>query len=295
MRIQATLTTSESKKLIAKGVSQIPSLKKALEEGLVAIHPSSTTYFLLEELTGIKPEGVWICGAVFPKGMCISYERQQTTYLRPIEHPKTYDPEEFLHTWVLERGVFQTGIPLRIILGKMGKNDVYIKGANAIDIEGRVGVLYASKGAGTIGKVIMASRRKKFLIILPVGVEKMIPDSIFKAAKTASREKTEIAMGIPVGLIPVSGQVVTEVEAITLISGAEAVVISCGGLAGAEGATTLVIKGAEEKVRKALKVIQTCKGATLPFIKHTDCSVCFYPTCHYREKKITKEEQIVQE
>lgn len=294
VRIQVTLTTVESKKLIAKGVSQISSLKEALEKGLVVIHPSSTTYFLLEELTGIKPEGVWVCGAIFPKGMCISYERQQTAYLKPIELQKKSDPGEFLHTWVLERGVFKTGIPLKIILGKMTKNDVYIKGANAIDRDGRVGVLYASKGGGTIAKVISESKKKGFHIILPVGVEKLIPGSLFDAVKAASRKRTEFAMGIPVGLIPVSGQVVTEVEAIGLISDAKAVVVACGGLAGAEGATTLVIIDTEKKVRKAFEAIQACKGATLPPIHPTDCSICFYPTCHYRGKRITKEGLITQ-
>ena len=288
MRAQVTLTPAEAKKLLAKGVASMPIVRKALKKGMVVIHPGSTSLFLVEELTGKMPEGVWVCGTVFPKGMCVSYERQQSTYLKAPDPGKKHDPGQFPFTWVLEKGGFQTGIPLRSILDKMGHEDVYVKGANAIDPEGRVGVLYASRAAGTIAKVIAASKRKGFPILLPIGLEKLIPGSLLKAAKTASRERTDIAMGIPVGLIPVPGQAVTEVLAIHLLSGAEAVVISAGGLAGAEGATTLVIQGTAEKVNRALEVIRRCKGATLPPVHPTDCSICFYPTCHYRGKNVNE-------
>ena len=178
MRAQVTLTPAEAKKLLAKGVASMPIVRKALKKGMVVIHPGSTSLFLVEELTGKMPEGVWVCGTVFPKGMCVSYERQQSTYLKAPDPGKKHDPGQFPFTWVLEKGGFQTGIPLRSILDKMGHEDVYVKGANAIDPEGRVGVLYASRAAGTIAKVIAASKRKGFPILLPIGLEKLIPGSL---------------------------------------------------------------------------------------------------------------------
>ena len=293
MRAQVTLTPTESKKLLAKAIASMLVVRRALQKGLVVIHPSSSSLFLVEELTGKRPESVWVCGMVLPKGMCVSYERQQSTYLKPPDPGKKHDPGRFPFTWVLEKGVFQTGTPLRSILDKMGKEDVYIKGANAIDPEGRVGVLYASRAAGTIAKVIAASRRKGFPILLPIGLEKLIPGPLRTAAKAASRERTDVAMGIPVGLIPVPGQAITEIKAIQLLSGAEAVVISSGGLAGAEGATTMVLQGTAEKVNRALEVIRSCKGATLPIVRPPDCFVCFFPTCHYRGKNVNEAGAVV--
>ncbi len=293
MRALVTLTPTESKKLLAKAIAAMPKVRKALEKGMVALHPSSSTFFILEELTGKQPEGLWVCGIVFPKGMCISYERQQSTYLRPPDPGKKHDPGQFPFTWVLKKGLFSKGTALKSVLDDMGSEDVYIKGANAIDPEGRVGVLYASRGAGTIAKVISASRRKGFQILLPIGFEKLIPGSLLKAAKATSRERTDMAMGIPVGLIIVPGQAVTEIKAIQLISGAEAVVVSSGGLAGAEGATTLVIQGTPKRVNQAIKVIQSCKGATLPSVHPTNCSACFYPTCHYRGKNVNAAGEVV--
>jgi len=280
MRAQVTLTPSESKKLLAKAMAAMPLMRKARQKGLIVIHPSSTTLFLVEELLGKRPEGMWVSGLVLPKGMCISRERQ---HLGPLHSTGgDHDVGKFAFAWVLEEGVYREGLPLGPLLNRMGKDDVYVKGANAIDPEGKAGVLYASSGAGTIGKVIVASRRKRFAILLPIGLEKLIPTPIAQAAKVASRENTDVAMGIPVGLIPVPGKVVTEVEAIDILSEAKAFVVAAGGLGGAEGAVTLVIRGPNEKVNRALQIIKDVKGATLPEVFPTDCASCWYPTCHLR-------------
>jgi hypothetical protein len=283
MRAQVTLTPTESKKLIAKAITAMDLLKKARKHGMVVIHPSSTTLFLLEELTGNRPEGVWVCGVVLPKGMCISRELQESQFHGRLAKEQRSDLGQFPFSWVLENGEYRTSLPLASVLDRMGRGDVYIKGANAIDPDGKVGVLYASEGAGTIGKVIAASRRKGFAILLPIGLEKVIPTPIAQAAKAASRKRTDAAMGIPVGVIPVPGKAVTEVEAIDLLSGARAVAVAAGGLGGAEGSVTLVIQGPEGKVNRALQVAREVKGAALPEVLPTDCASCCYPTCHFRK------------
>ena len=283
MRAQVTLTPTESKKLIAKGIAAMDLLKKARKHGMVVIHPSSTTLFLLEELTGTRPEGVWVCGVVLPKGMCISRELQESQFQGRLAKEQRSDLGQFPFSWVLENGEYRTSLPLASVLDRMGRGDVYIKGANAIDPDGKVGVLYASERAGTIGKVIAASRRKGFAILLPIGLEKVIPTPIAQAAKAASRERTDAAMGIPVGLIPVPGKAVSEVEAIDFLSGARAVAVAAGGLGGAEGSVTLVIQGPEGKVNRALQIAREVKGATLPEVLPTDCASCCYPTCHFRK------------
>lgn len=282
MRAQVTLTPSESKKLLSKAIAAMKPIQEAKEKGLIVIHPSSTTIFLVEELIGKRPEGPWVFGVTFPKGMCISWELQQRSYLSLPDPGRGHDVGKFPFSWVLEKGTFKTMLPLDSLLDRMGEEDVYVKGANAVDAEGKAGVLYASLAAGTIGRVLSASKRKGFTILLPIGLEKLIPTPIDKAARAASREKTDAAMGIPVGLIPVLGEVVTEVEAIGILTGAEAVPVAAGGLGGAEGSVTLVIQGTEERVNRALQVVKSVKGAALPEVHPTDCSSCYYPTCHLR-------------
>jgi hypothetical protein len=61
----------------------------------------------------------------------------------------------------------------------MGPKDVYIKGVNAIDPQGKVGVLIGNKvEGGTIGRIMAAQKKIGFTIIYPVGLEKLIPISI---------------------------------------------------------------------------------------------------------------------
>lgn len=59
-------------------------------------------------------------------------------------------------------------------------------------------------------------------------------------------------MGMPVGLLPINGIVVTELEAVKILSGAGAVQIGAGGIMGAEGAITIVVEGKRNKLRKQL-------------------------------------------
>jgi hypothetical protein len=281
MRAQVTLTPTESKKLLAKALAGMAPIKRALERGLVVIHPSSTTIFLVEELTGKRPKGLWACGVIVPEGTCFSRERRDQREQEAIESKKkTRGPGHFPFSWVLEKGSFQTGLLLSSILDKMGTEDVYIKGANAIDPQGKVGVLYAAPAAGSIGMVGRVSKRIGFAIYLPIGLEKLIPTPIENATKFASRTKTDLAMGTPVGLIHVSGEVVTEVEAIHILSGAEAVAVAAGGLGGAEGSLTLVIKGPKEKVSRSFQILKDVKGAKLPKIYPTECEACPYIICH---------------
>lgn len=55
MLAQVVLTPAESKKLIAKAVAKLDVVKQAAADGMIVLHPSSSTYFIFEELTGVKP------------------------------------------------------------------------------------------------------------------------------------------------------------------------------------------------------------------------------------------------
>ena len=51
-KILITLTSSESKRLIAKYVSQMPMVKKTMAEGILNLQLSTTNGFIYEELSG---------------------------------------------------------------------------------------------------------------------------------------------------------------------------------------------------------------------------------------------------
>ena len=169
MRAQVVLTPAESKKLISKAVLQMEPVKKALRDGLLVVHPSTSTYFILEELLGESPGGVQVVGIVVPRGTCISGRAlDATTYRVPGKTGAQYSANH----WTFRQGKPERGAYLIDTLNEMKPGDVYIKGANALDTEGKAGVLLAQRDGGTIGRTIGASRRNGFQIIVPIGLDR---------------------------------------------------------------------------------------------------------------------------
>jgi len=57
MRIQITLTVHEAKRIIAKGIAELPAVKAALETGSIFLKGGTTVSAVCEELTG-KPMNI---------------------------------------------------------------------------------------------------------------------------------------------------------------------------------------------------------------------------------------------
>jgi hypothetical protein len=279
MRAQVVLTTAESKKLIAKAVARLDIVRRAAEEGTVALHPSSSTYFIVEELTGAIPKtNHWVCGVVAPRGMCVEMAMVLGDGYSPKE--VSADPGDLRGTWIIEKGRLSAEEKLSSLLSRMGPSDIYIKGVNAVDPEGNVGILFGQEGS--YGYIQSARRKRKFTIVYPAGLEKLIPVPIREAAREAKPGACEYGMGMPVGLFPCpAGVTVDEVRAIEILSGARAIPIAAGGLGGAEGAVTLVIRGEDDRVRTALGFVEESKGARLPELRLCHCEACPVPDCRF--------------
>lgn len=262
VRSQVTLTTCESKRLIAKAVIKTPMFDQAFRNGKIIIHPSSTTYFILKELNINLPDQIWIFGLITPDG---AYREKKSQARNGV----LKDPYEFMHSWVLENGNLQEKKTLKEILESMGPEDVYIKGANALDFDKIPAVLIGNKGGGTISRVIYYSKKRNFKILVPIGLEKLIPCSISVVSKEAKFGKMDFSMGMPCSLLPIrNSYVITEIEAINILSNATAFPIASGGLVGAEGAITLVIKGRNEQIKLINNYINGIKGTKLPQIEY---------------------------
>jgi len=289
MKTEAVLIPDESKKFIIKALLALKSVKTALKKGLVVAHPSSTTSFLYEALTGRFPGAgeQWVAGVILPRGLCAS--RHVIENMAANRKRKT-DPLDLMSAWVFKRGQLQEKMRLGDILDQMSIDDIYIKGPNAIDPNGNMGVLYANPagGGGTIGLVISRARKSKFQMLFPVGIEKLIPVSIRQAAKKAGFKRVETAMGMPCGVIPIHaslGQKIDEIDAVEILSGAEATPIAAGGLGGASGAVVLSINGTRAQVNRAMDAIESVKGAKLPQLDLLQCEHCPNPNCHQRGMK----------
>ncbi len=288
MRAQVSLTPTESKKLVAKAIARMEIVQNAFREGIIAIHPSSSTIFIVEELTGRFPDTeVWVCGIIVPKGACLSAETMGSH--RFDKTPNVLrSPVNFPHTWIIEKGKFRSGMPLGEILDRMGQNDVYIKGVNAIDSNNTVGVLIGNRvEGGTFGLVMSAAKKKGFKFVFPAGLEKLLPIPIEKAAEEAAqRNLLDYSMGLPCALLACNGIVVTELTALEMLAGTTVIPIGAGGLGGAEGGVTMVIKGNDDQGMKAIEYIESVKGTQLPReVTVADCSKCQNEQCSLKGGK----------
>jgi len=278
MLAQIVLTPTESKKLIAKAIAKLDVVRQAAAEGLIVLHPSSSTYFIFEELIGMKPmTNHWVCGVVTPRGMCVEMAMALGANTPQGEE---YDPGKLGGLWAIKNGKVIAENTTSVLMEQMTSKDVYIKGVNALDTQGNVGILCGERGA--LGIILSAWKKKKFTLIFPVGLEKLIPVSIHQAAIEAKQAKYKYGMGLPAGLFPCpAGKTITEIDAVKILSGAVTIPIASGGLGGAEGATTLIIKGTNIQVREAIKFIEQSKGAKLPALRLSNCSDCQVSHCRF--------------
>jgi hypothetical protein len=282
MRAQVTLIPTESKKFIAKAVARMEIVQNALKNGIIALHPSTSTVFIVEELIGKIPETeYWVCGIVSKKGTCRS---ATLTQWRDKEDTEVHvsAPAGFPHTVLIEKGKLKMGVLLGEILNQMGPEDVYIKGVNAVDTDNTVGVLIGNRvESGTIGVVMARSKRKGFKVIFPVGLEKLIPIPVRQAAEEAAlRNFLDYSMGMPCAMVACKGLAITETKAVEILTGATAVAMSMGGLGGAEGAITMIIKGDDDQVPKAIEYIEEAKGAEFPKeVRVVACKDCQNELC----------------
>lgn len=148
-----------------------------------------------------------------------------------------------------------------------GSEDVFIKGANAVDCQGNAGIYVASLKAGTIGAAWPILTPRGCPLIIPASLEKLVP-SVIDAAKHTGLYRFKYSTGLPVKLVPVPlAEVITEIQAFGILAGVRAYHLGSGGVGGSEGSVHLALEGDEDRVEKAFELVKSVKGeppVTLP-------------------------------
>jgi len=226
MQALFTLTSSESKRLIAKGVVAMPEVQEAMGEGYVLVGRGSTNAYIVEELLerSIEKER-YVAGQVIRGVLC-----------------------------ALGQGDLE--VEPSTLLERLGRGDILLKGASAIDHTGNIGVVMASPQGGTMGDFYLPLKARGGTILYPVGLEKMIP-SVEDASRIGGLFSVERSIGARVGMVCVAdGLAYTELDALEDLSGVEAVHFASGGFGGAEGSVTIAVEGDDDDVNECLDFIE---------------------------------------
>lgn len=241
MKRQVVLTVAESKRLIARGVAALPEVKNAMKEGIVVIATGTTNSYILEELLGKD----------------IDKRRYRSGITTPREPDRLTEPHgEPIRDIVFRNGKIVEELDRYNAVDHMGRGDIYIKGANALDYIGQIaGVLIGSPTGGTVGAVLGQIIGKKIHFVIPIGLEKLVFEDLNELHRITTDEDYEGP-----SLWPIVGTIITEIEALKILTGVDATLYAAGGIAGAEGSVRLLLIGKNEDVEASLELVESIKG-----------------------------------
>lgn len=242
---QVVLTVAAGKKLIARAVAAHPAVQTALRSGTIVIIAGTTNGYIVEELLA-------------PSGQLEKFNRRR--FFRGITLPpgmpstdtgRIPDETGFPGDVVIVKGEWQQGKTIFDVVDDLKEGDVILKGANALDLlNRRAAILIGDPRGGTILAALQAIVGRRVRLLLPVGLEKRIPGNL---EQLAARLNTPGAKGPR--LLPVPGEVVSEIEAVSMLTGATAELLAAGGVCGAEGSVWLAISGEPEKEKIAREIV----------------------------------------
>ncbi len=129
-----TLNPAESRRLIAKATVELPEVKAAMKRGWLIIARGITGAYVSEELFNIE---------VNPKS-------QQTVGIisRGMTNANNMPPPCTMH--VVHDGKVVENADSNVEILNFGPNDVFIKGANAIDAQGNAGIMASKRTSDLI-------------------------------------------------------------------------------------------------------------------------------------------------
>lgn len=251
---QFLITPAAGKRLIAKALVKHSTLNDALKSGTVVIIAGTTNGYVAEEILSKigQIEGFsrkrFFRGIVLPPGGPVNSSGRMS------------DESDFPGDVVIKDGIWQKGLTIFDVVNDLKEGDIILKGVNALNyLDGQAAIYIGDPFGGTIGAALQAVVGRRVRLILPVGLEKRVFGDLNDLAL-----KLNIPGASGARLLPVTGEIFTEIEAIKELTGAETELIAGGGVSGAEGSIWLAVNGEEEQIKSAEKFIRSI-SSELPF------------------------------
>ena len=239
---QFCVTTSMGKRLIGKGMVAHPVIREVLAKGTLVIVAGTTNGYVAEEVLGALGQGEGFSRLGFRRGITVAPGAKAAQ-------------AELTGDVVIVDGQWQRGKYITDVAAELREGDVVLKGANAFDHRGQAAVQVGNPSGGTILDVMPAVIGRRVRMIVPVGLEKRVMENVNVLAA-----RINAPGGQGPRLLPIPGTIFTEIDAIALLTGAEACLLAAGGVCGAEGAAWLGIDGTDAEVQAAADLIRSVAG-----------------------------------
>jgi hypothetical protein len=239
---QFNLTTVMGKRLIGKGIAQHPDVQRVLQKGTLLIIAGTTNGYVAEEILTALGQVDGFSRVGFRRGVTVA---------QGAKLPKA----ELAGDVAIVDGQWQPGKTVFDVAESLKAGDVVLKGGNAFDPYGQAAVQIGHPQGGTVMAVVPAVIGRRVKLIVPIGLEKRVFDDIHTLSLRVNDSETDGPR-----LMPLPGEVFTELDAVQLLTGAEVILIAGGGILGAEGSAWIGASGTEEQVAAAAELIKSVSG-----------------------------------
>lgn len=245
---QFVITPAAGKRLIAKGLLGHPAIEAVLRQGTLVIVAGSTNGYVAEEILTASGQFEGFSRRGFRRGLVLPPGFDSAAVTAPM--PKDV---------VLVNGVWERGRSIFDVADALKPGDVVLKGGNAVDVAcGQAAVLVGDAQVGTTGPILRAVYGRRVRLIVPIGLEKRVVDDLTDLAAEMNSQEMEGPR-----LLPLPGTVFTELDAIKLLTGATARLVSGGGVYGAEGSVWVSVAGSVEQIAQAQTLIASVAAEPL--------------------------------
>lgn len=242
---QFLLTPQAGKRLIARTLASHPAITKALKNGTLVIIAGTTNGYVAEEILKIHKIADDFQRKHFFRGLTLPPCKKVS------EEGRLTDESKFPGDVVISMGVWQRGKTIADVIDSLKEGDVILKGANALDLTRKeAAVLIGHPKAGTIGLALPAIVGRRVKLIVPVGLEKRVDSDL-----NALAEKLNVPGASGYRLLPIIGEVFTELDALRALTAANVELIAAGGVCGAEGGCWIAVTGEKEQEEFAEQII----------------------------------------
>lgn len=242
---QISLTPAAGKRLIGLAVAEMPEVAAALAGHTLVLMAGTTNSYVARAILEKRGHLEEIDPRQFFRGVV----------LPPRQKLEPDGRNRFAGDLIFERGRLIRGKQIFDVAEDLKAGDVVIKGANAINLRTHeAGVLIGSPVCGTMGAILPAVVGRRATLIVPVGLEKRVDEEIGQLSALLASAQTDGPRLLPAA----GGRVVTELDAVRILTGVTARLVAAGGVAGAEGSCRLAVTGTDAQLEKAGRLLHEC-------------------------------------